>query len=232
MMKSDTARIFRDGLWDNNAGLVQLLGLCPLLAVSNTATNALGLGLATMLVLVLTNLCVSLSRGLLRREIRIPAYVLIIASVVTVTELAMQAWFYDLYKVLGIFIPLIVTNCVIIGRAEVFASRNPVVPSVLDGLATGLGFGAVLLVLGASRELLGNGSLFNRIDMLLGQSFQGFQLQVIPDHPGFLLAILPPGAFIALGMLVALKNYLDERRVIRASVPLAAAADAAAVDNP
>lgn len=216
-MKTNFGKIFRDGLWDNNAGLVQLLGLCPLLAVSNTATNALGLGLATMLVLVLTNLCVSMSRGILRQEIRIPAYVLIIASVVTVTELAMQAWFYDLYKVLGIFIPLIVTNCVIIGRAEAFAARNRVIPSVLDGVATGLGFGAVLLILGACREILGKGSLFSRIDMLLGQSFQGFELQLIPNHPGFLLAILPPGAFIALGMLVALKNYLDERNTQKVS---------------
>jgi len=218
-MKAETGQIFRDGLWNNNAGLVQLLGLCPLLAVSNTVTNALGLGLATMMVLVLTNLCVSLSRGILRPEIRIPAYVLIIASVVTVTELAMQAWFYDLYKVLGIFIPLIVTNCVIIGRAEAFASRNPVMPSVIDGLATGMGFGAVLLVLGASREILGKGSLFSRIDMLFGQSFQGFDLQIIPGHPGFLLAILPPGAFIALGMLVALKNYIDERNTLKAAMP-------------
>ena len=218
MKTAETAQIFRDGLWNNNAGLVQLLGLCPLLAVSNTATNALGLGLATMMVLVLTNLCVSMSRGILRSEIRIPAYVLIIASVVTVTELAMQAFFYDLYKVLGIFIPLIVTNCVIIGRAEAFASRNPVLPSVYDGLATGMGFAAVLLVLGASRELLGRGSLFSRIDMLLGQSFQGLELQIIPNHPGFLLAVLPPGAFIALGMLVALKNYLDERRALKKAI--------------
>lgn len=229
-MTTDTAQIFRDGLWNNNAGLVQLLGLCPLLAVSNTATNALGLGLATMLVLVLTNFCVSMSRGILRPEIRIPAYVLIIASVVTVTELAMQAWFYDLYKVLGIFIPLIVTNCVIIGRAEAFASRNPVLPSVMDGLATGIGFGAVLLVLGISRELLGKGSVFSRIDMLLGQSMQGFELQLIPNHPGFLLAMLPPGAFIALGMVVALKNYLDERRALKTTAtiaPVPAAAESA-----
>jgi len=229
-MSTDTAQIFRDGLWNNNAGLVQLLGLCPLLAVSNTATNALGLGLATMMVLVLTNLCVSVSRGALRPEIRIPAYVLIIASVVTVTELAMQAWFYDLYKVLGIFIPLIVTNCVIIGRAEAFASRNPVMPSVIDGLATGMGFGAVLLALGATREILGRGSLFSRIDMLLGPSFEGFDLQLIPGHPGFLLAILPPGAFIALGMLVALKNYLDERRsakVVATASPVPEVAESA-----
>jgi electron transport complex protein RnfE len=208
---TDTGRIFRDGLWTNNAGLVQLLGLCPLLAVSNTITNALGLGLATLLVLVLTNFCVSMSRGLLRPEIRIPAYVLIIASAVTVVELAMQAWFYDLYKVLGIFIPLIVTNCVIIGRAEAFASRNPVLPSVLDGVATGLGLAAVLVALGASRELLGQGSLFTRLDMLLGPAFAGLSVQLIPNHPGFLLAMVPPGAFIALGMLVALKNFLDAR---------------------
>jgi len=135
-----------------------------------------------------------------------------------------------LYKVLGIFIPLIVTNCVIIGRAEAFASRNPVLPSVMDGLATGIGFGAVLLVLGISRELLGKGSVFSRIDMLLGQSMQGFELQLIPNHPGFLLAMLPPGAFIALGMLVALKNYLDERRALKTAatiVPVPAAAESA-----
>ena len=173
--------------------------------------NGIGLGLATILTLVCSNLAVSLSRGILRPEIRIPAYVLIIASVVTTIQLLMQAWFHDLYRVLGIFIPLIVTNCAIIGRAEAFASRNAALPSALDGLATGLGFGLTLVALGAFREVVGHGTLFSQAHLLFGEFGRSLQITLLPDHPGFLLAILPPGAFIALGFLIAARNWLNSR---------------------
>jgi len=204
-------QIFIDGVWRQNTGLVVLLGLCPLLAVTGTTVNGIGLGLATTLTLVCSNVAVSLSRRLLRPEIRIPAYVLIIASVVTTIQLLMQAWFHDLYRVLGIFIPLIVTNCAIIGRAEAFASRNPPLPAALDGLATGLGFCLTLVALGAFRELVGHGTLLRQAPLLFGELGEGLQLTVIPDHPGFLLALLPPGAFIALGLLIAGRNWLSNR---------------------
>ena len=204
-------RIFFDGLWQQNTGLVVLLGLCPLLAVSGTVVNAIGLGLATTLTLVFSNLAVSLARGVLRPEIRIPAYVLIIASVVTVIQLLMQAWFHDLYRVLGIFIPLIVTNCAIIGRAESFASRNTPLPSVVDGLATGLGFSLALVALGVFREIVGRGTLMSQAQLMFGELGESFQITLFPNHPGFLLVMLPPGAFICLGLLVAGRNWLDSR---------------------
>jgi electron transport complex protein RnfE len=204
-------QIFVDGLWQQNTGLVVLLGLCPLLAVSSTVVNAIGLGLATTLTLVFSNLSVSLARSLLRPEIRIPAYVLIIASAVTVIQLLMQAWFHDLYRVLGIFIPLIVTNCAIIGRAEAFASRNAPLPSMIDGLATGLGFFIALVALGAFREVVGRGTLFSQARLMFGDLGASMQLTLIPDHPGFLLAILPPGAFISLGLLIAGRKWLDAK---------------------
>jgi len=204
-------RIFLDGLWHKNTGLVVLLGLCPLLAVSGTVVNAIGLGLATTLTLVFSNLAVSLARGVLRPEIRIPAYVLIIASVVTVIQLLMQAWFHDLYRVLGIFIPLIVTNCAIIGRAEAFASRNTPLPSVVDGLATGLGFSLALVALGVFREIVGRGTLMSQAQLMFGDLGESFQITLFPNHPGFLLVMLPPGAFICLGLLVAGRNWLDSR---------------------
>ena len=201
--------IFVDGLWRQNTGLVVLLGLCPLLAVSGTVVNAVGLGLATTLTLVFSNLAVSLARPLLRQEIRIPAYVLIIASVVTAVDLLMQAWFHELYLVLGIFIPLIVTNCAIIGRAETFASRHAPLPSVLDGLATGLGFCLTLVALGALREIVGKGTLLSQAELLFGRIGESLTITLIPEHPGFLLAILPPGAFIGLGLLIAARNGLN-----------------------
>jgi electron transport complex protein RnfE len=212
MSRSDYRRIFSDGVWHQNTGLVVLLGLCPLLAVTGTVVNGLGLGLATMLTLMVSNLAVSLIRGLLRPEIRIPAYVLIIASVVTVIQLLMQAWVHDLYRVLGIFIPLIVTNCAIIGRAEAFAARNPPLASLIDGLATGLGFCITLVALGAVREVIGHGTLFSQAQLLFGDAGEAMQLILVPEHPGFLLAILPPGAFMALGFLIAGRNWLNSRR--------------------
>ncbi len=210
--------IFNNGVWHNNAGLVQLLGLCPLLAVSNTMVNALGLGLATMLTLIICNLLVSLIRDILRPEIRIPLFVLILASVVTVIELAMEAWMYELFHILGIFIPLIVTNCAIIGRAEAFASRNRPLPAVIDGFATGLGFALVLLLLGTARELLGNGTLMQDAQLLFGSFGESLSIVVIPEYRGFLLAVLPPGAFIVLGLLVAGKNALQARTAKLATI--------------
>ena len=204
-------KIAKDGLWENNVALVQILGLCPLLAVTSTAINGLGLGIATTLVLVASNMTVSLIRHLVRPEVRIPVFVLVIASFVTAVELAMNAFFHDLYKVLGIFIPLIVTNCSILGRAEAFASKNPVGKSVIDGLTMGLGFAAVLVVLGAMREIIGFGTLFAQAHMMFGEAARWLTLTVIEDYKGFLLAVLPPGAFIGLGLLIALKNLLDQR---------------------
>ena len=212
MADSNYRGIVNDGFWNNNAGLVQLLGLCPLLAVTATLINGLGLGLATTFVLVGSNVSVSLIRKLVPPEVRIPIFVLIIASFVTATELMLNAWLHDLYLILGIFIPLIVTNCAIIGRAEAFASRNPVLPSLIDGLAMGLGFTALLIVLGGLRELLGNGTLFADAHLMFGAFGESLTLTLSADYPGFLLAVLPPGAFIGLGLLIALKNIIDARR--------------------
>ena len=220
--------IFLDGLWHQNTGLVVLLGLCPLLAVTSTVINGLGLGLATMLTLMASNLSVSLLRGLLRPEIRIPAFVLIIASVVTALELLMQAWLYDLYRILGIFIPLIVTNCAIIGRAEAFASKNKPLPALVDGLATGLGFCLTLVLLGAMREITGRGTLLADAQLMFGSIGENLSITIIPDHPGFLLAMLPPGAFIGLGLLIAARNWLQARKEKRSNHALSRNAQAIA----
>jgi Na+-translocating ferredoxin:NAD+ oxidoreductase subunit E len=226
-MNGRAAEVIRTGLWTNNPGLVQLLGLCPLLAVSTSLVNGLGLGIATTLVLVASNLTVSTIREFLRPEIRIPVFVLVIASLVTAVELAMNAWFHDLFRVLGIFIPLIVTNCAIIGRAEAFASREPPGLAALDGLAMGLGFTAVLATLGAARELIGQGTLFSGAHMMFGEGARALEMQLADG--GFLLALLPPGAFIGLGLLVAAKNLIDARQSRpRVAAPAPAAAPGAA----
>ncbi|MGB1989762.1 MAG: electron transport complex subunit E, partial [Cycloclasticus pugetii] len=204
-------QILKNGLWDNNQAFVALLGLCPLLAVSNTVINGLGLGLATTLTLVLSNAIVSIIRRQVGSEIRLPVFVLIIASIVTAIELLMNAFFYELYLILGIFIPLIVTNCSVIGRAEAFASKNPLGTSVVDGLAMGLGFTAALVILGAAREILGSGTLFANAHLMFGDAAKDMVIYVIRDYEGFLLAILPPGAFIGLGLLIALRNVIDKR---------------------
>ena len=212
MSETSFKTIAQQGLWGNNAVLVQILGLCPLLGVSNTVINGLGLGLATTLTLVASNVSVSIIRHWVRTEVRIPVFVMIIASIVTVIELSMEAWFHDLYKILGIFIPLIVTNCAIIARAESFASKNAVMPSLLDGLFMGLGFTAVLITLGAMRELIGFGTLFQQAHLMFGAAAEGLKITVIENYRGFLLAILPPGAFIGLGFLLAIKNIIDKKR--------------------
>ncbi|MEX0395032.1 electron transport complex subunit E [Providencia rettgeri] len=215
---SDTSKdLLMQGLWKNNSALVQLLGLCPLLAVSSTATNALGLGLATTLVLVCTNVAVSALRRWVPSEIRIPIYVMIIASVVSAVQMLINAYAFGLYESLGIFIPLIVTNCIVIGRAEAYASRNPVGLSTLDGFAMGLGATATLLVLGAIREVLGNGTLFDGADLLLGSWATSLRIEVLHLDSPFLLAMLPPGAFIGLALLLAAKYLIDEKMKKRAA---------------
>jgi len=210
-------KIIADGLWLNNPGTVQLLGLCPLLAVTTTVTNGLGLGLATTLTLLASNTIVSLIRKLVRPEVRIPVFVLVIASVVTMIELAMNAWLHELYKILGIFIPLIVTNCSIIGRAESFASRQSVDRALLDGLSMGIGFTLVLVALGGLRELVGQGTLLAQAHLMVGEFGRQLTLTVISDYRGFLLAILPPGAFMGLGFLIAGVNVINARREQRAA---------------
>lgn len=212
MAENSYSYVAKQGIWHNNPGLVQLLGLCPLLAVTNSVVNGLGLGLATMMVLACSNLSVSLTRRWLRKEIRIPAFVLIIASLVTAVELAMNAWFHELFTVLGIFIPLIVTNCAIIGRAEAYASRNPPHLALWDGLMMGIGFLLVLVTLGGLREILGNGSLFDGANMMLGPAGNSFTVQLFDKDNGFLLAVLPPGAFIGLGLIIAAMNLTKARR--------------------
>ena len=208
----DYLKIVRNGLWNNNQALVALLGLCPLLAVTNNVVNAIGLGLATTFVLVASNITISLFRKQISNEVRIPIFVLLIASFVTIVELLMQSYFYDLYLILGIFVPLIVTNCAILGRAEAFASKNTWGKSALDGLMMGIGFSLVLIVLGAMREVLGSGTLFDQSALLLGSLGESLSIQLFNDYQGTLLAILPPGAFIGLGLIVALKNRIDLKK--------------------
>ena len=202
--------ITENGLWTNNVALVQLLGLCPLLAVTSTLVNGIGLGIATLVTLVLSNTLVSLIRGFVRSEVRLPVFVLIIACVVTMIELLMKAFFYDLFLVLGIFIPLIVTNCAIIGRAEGFASKNPIGASALDGFMMGTGFLVVLALLGGIREIIGFGTLFANADLMFGEAASNLTLVINEDYNGFLLAILPPGAFFGLALLIVMKNVVDE----------------------
>ncbi|MFV8820089.1 electron transport complex subunit E [Haliea sp. E17] len=204
-----------NGLWKNNPAIVQLLGLCPLLAVTSSVVNAIGLALATTLVLVASNTAVSLIRNVVSDAIRLPAFVMIIASAVTCIELLMQAFAFELYQILGIFLPLITTNCVILGRADGFACKNSPLPAAYDGLMMGLGFGAVLVVLGALRELFGTGALFANMQLLFGSAAESWKIVLVDDYQNFLLAILPPGAFIFTGLLIALKNIIDTRMEAR-----------------
>jgi Na+-translocating ferredoxin:NAD+ oxidoreductase subunit E len=204
--------IAQNGLWKQNPGVVQLLGLCPTLAVTTTAVNGLSLGFVTALVMAASNGSVSPIRRIIPEEIRIPVFILIIAALVTVIDLGMNGFAHPLHKVLGIFIPLIVTNCIVLARVEAFAARNPTIPSMLDGFMMGLGLTMVLTLLGGIRELVGKGTLFSGIDLALGPAAKQFVVTVIPDYHGFLLAILPPGAFIGLGLLIASRNWIEQRK--------------------
>lgn len=222
MTMSEFRSLFHNGVVKQNTGLVQLLGLCPLLAISSNVVNALSLGLATMLVMAASSGAVSGVRHFVPHEIRIPVFVLIIAALVTVIDLAMNAFVHPLYLVLGIFIPLITTNCIVLARADAFASKNRPLHSVIDAIAMGLGLTLVLVVLGAIRELAGQGTLFSGIDLVFGHEAKALVLHVLPDYHGFLIAILPPGAFIALGLLIAAHNWHRARAERRARAPAAA----------
>jgi len=229
MTAQEIKDIFYNGLWKQNTGLVQLLGLCPLLAVSSSVVNAVSLGLATTLVMAFSSAAIAPIRNYVPNEIRIPVFILIIAVLVTVIQYEMNAYMYSLYVVLGIFIPLIVTNCIVLARIEAFASKNTATASALDGMAMGLGLTAVLMVLGGIREIFGHGTLLSGIDMALGESAKSLVITVIPDYHGFLLAILPPGAFLVLGLLIATRNWLTlraERKAKNTNAPLTPGADA------
>lgn len=209
MAESTYKELSINGLWKNNPAIVQLLGLCPLLAVTGSVINAIGMSLATMMVLTVSNTCVSLVRGVVSDAVRLPAFVMIIAAAVTCIELLMQAYAFELFQILGIFLPLITTNCVILGRADAYASKNALLPSMYDGFIMGLGFSVILILLGAMRELAGTGMLFSNMDLLFGESARHWQIVIFTDYKPFLLAILPPGAFIFTGLLIALKNIID-----------------------
>ena len=216
--------IIENGLWKQNPGVVQLLGLCPVLAISNSVINALALGIATALVTMLSSGAVASIRHLVPNEIRNPIFVLIIAALVTCVDLLMNAYLYDLYKVLGIFIPLITTNCIVLARAEAYASKNPVRESMLDGLSMGLGLTGVLVVLGAMRELVGHGTLFAGAELVFGEAGSALVLHIVPAamHYSFLLATLPPGAFFSLGLLIAARNWAGARSQKRLAAQTAA----------
>jgi electron transport complex protein RnfE len=217
---STYADISRNGLWKQNPAVAQILGMCPVLAISTSAVNGISLGLATALVMALSNMCSAMLRNFIPYEIRIPVFILIIAALVTAVDLAMNAYLHSLYLVLGIFIPLIVTNCIVLARIEAFAAKNETAPATFDGWMMGIGLTAVLGILGGIREFLGTGQLLSGIEMVIPGTHA---LQILPqDYPGFLVAILPPGAFITLGFLVAAKNWLDARAAKAAAAsPLA-----------
>jgi electron transport complex protein RnfE len=204
-------QIIEKGLWSQNQALVALLGLCPLLAVSNSAVNSLGLGIATTVTMALSGGVIAALRRIIPNETRLPIFVLIIAANVTIVDLLMKAYFFEMHRKIGIFIPLIVTNCAIMGRAEAFSSRNTPALSILDGISMGFGFSLVLLVLGMAREAIGTGKLFNHADLLFGDMAKNWTLHLLSDYEGFLLAVLPPGAFIGLGFILALKNLIDDK---------------------
>ncbi|MBW8329324.1 MAG: electron transport complex subunit E [Thiobacillus sp.] len=212
------ARIAKDGLWDNNVVFAQMLALCPTLAVTGSATNGLGMGLATTAVLLASNMLISAVRHLVSDEVRIPVYIVLIATLVTLVDMGLNAWAHELYKVLGLFIALIVVNCAILGRAESFASKSPVLESAADGLMMGLGFTAALVAIGGVREILGSGTLFANAHLLLGEGFAFLELTLIPEYRGYLLMILPPGGFLVVGFLLAGKRLLDRRRAARAEI--------------
>lgn len=221
---ADYREIIDNGLWKQNPGVVQLLGLCPTLAVTSTVINGFSLGLATALVMAASNGAVAPVRRWVPDEIRIPVFILIIAALVTVIDLSMNAYMHPLHKVLGIFIPLIVTNCIVLARVEAFAAKNPTTPSIMDGLFMGLGLTLVLSLLGGMREVVGKGTLFSGLDLAFGPAAKQFVVTVVPDYHGFLLAVLPPGAFIGLGLLIAGRNWMESRKAVAQPLPPAALA--------
>ncbi|HEY3326841.1 MAG TPA: electron transport complex subunit E [Novimethylophilus sp.] len=227
-MSQSYKEIVENGLWKQNPGLVQLLGLCPTLAVTTSVVNGFSLGLLTALVMAASNGAVSPIRRWVPTEIRIPVFILVIAALVTVGDLAMHAYLHALHIVLGIFIPLIVTNCIVLARVEAFAAKNDTAPSAFDGLMMGLGLALVLAVLGGIREMVGKGTLFSGIELALGPAAKQFVVTVVPDYHGFLLAVLPPGAFLGLALLIASKNWLEQRRQAKAGQPDVPAAPAMA----
>lgn len=210
---SQYTEIVENGLWKQNPGVVQLLGLCPTLAVTTSVVNGLSLGLATALVMAAANGAVSPVRKFVPAEIRVPVFILVIAALVTVIDLTIHGFAAPLHKVLGIFIPLIVVNCIVLARVESFAAKNTPVPSILDGLMMGFGLAIVLAILGGIRELIGKGTLFSGLDLALGPDFKHYMLS-IPDYQGFLLAILPPGAFLGLACLIAFRNWAGNRKTV------------------
>ncbi|MDR3409802.1 MAG: electron transport complex subunit E [Formivibrio sp.] len=214
----ETRQISNNGIWKQNPGVVQILGMCPTLAMTTTVVNGASLGIATALVMLLSGGAVALMRQWVPHELRNPVYILIIAALVTMVELAMNAYMHSLYLVLGIFIPLIVTNCLVLARAEAFASKNGVVQSALDGFMMGIGATAVLGLLGGIREVLGKGTLFTGLDLVFGPVAKNWVIHVVPAEWNyqFLISILPPGAFIGLGFLVAGKMALDRRAEAKA----------------
>lgn len=208
--------ITRNGLWDQNALLAQSVALCPAMAVTSSATNGLGMGLATTVVLAASNLLISLIRNWISPEVRIPVFIALIASLVTLVDMSMNAWAYELYQVLGLFIALIVANCAILGRAEAFASRNGPVESLVDGIAMGLGFTGALTLIGAIREVLGTGMIFQQADLFFGAGAAWLEQTIIPGYGGMLLWILPPGGFLVMGFLLAGKRVLDQKMAEKA----------------
>jgi len=217
--------IMRNGLWDQNVVLAQLLGMCPTMAVTTSGTNGLGMGLATTVVLVASNAIVAAIRDFVSHQVRIPVFIGLIATMVTLVDMSLNAWFHDLYKVLGLYIALIVANCAVLGRAEAFAARQPVIASALDGLWMGLGFTGALTAIGLVRELVGAGTLFSQASLLLGPKFAFMEITVLPNYGGVLMMILPPAGFLVLGLLLALKNIYERRKSAAANVappPLAA----------
>lgn len=209
--------IIENGMWKQNPGLVQLLGLCPTLAMTVNLVNGFSLGLMTAIVMAASSAAVAPIRRLVPTEIRIPVFILIIAALVTIIDLSMHAYLHSLHAVLGIFIPLIVTNCIVLARVEAFAAKNPVTPSALDGFMMGFGLALVLAVLGGMREVLGKGTLFSGVDLVFGPSAKTMVLTIIPNYHGFLLAILPPGAFIGLACLIAYRNWVEQRKLARSA---------------
>ncbi|OYY92663.1 MAG: electron transport complex subunit RsxE [Hydrogenophilales bacterium 28-61-23] len=222
-MSNEYTRITKDGLWDNNIVFAQILGMCPTMAVTGSATNGLGMGLATTAVMVASNALVSMVRNVVTPDVRIPVYIVLIATLVTLVDVSINAWAHDLYKVLGLYIALIVANCAVLGRAEAYAQKVGMLPAAADGLMMGLGFTFALTLIGGIREVIGSGTLFSNAHLLLGPAFAFLETTVITDYKGYLLMILPPGGFLVLGFLLAGKRILDkrlaERRVAPAAMP-------------